>query len=155
MRKILVSECLFGGRTVRYDGGDVPLTDPVFLGWKAEGRLVPICPEVFGGLPTPRPDAQRRNDKVVTRAGDDVTDAFMKGAREALRLAFEEDVCFCIMKAQSPSCGGKLIYDGTFSGNKVPGNGLAAELLKEAGFVIFDETEMADAAALLFELESV
>jgi len=149
MRKILVSECLFGDRTVRYDGVDVPLLDPVFLGWKAEGRLVPVCPEVFGGLATPRPDAQRRNDRVVTRAGDDVTDAFMKGAREALRLALEENVCFCIMKSRSPSCGGKLIYDGTFSGNKVPGNGLAAELLKTAGFVIFDETEIADAAALL------
>ena len=145
MRKILVSECLYGDRVVRYDGGNVPLLDPVFLKWKTEGRLIPICPEVFGGLPTPRPDAQRRGGGVFTGNGDDVTAAFLKGAEEALRLARAENVCFCIMKADSPSCGSKEIYDGTFTGEKMPGQGLAVELLREAGFTVFDETEISAA----------
>jgi len=147
MRKILVSECLYGGRIVRYDGGDVPLLDPVFLKWKEEGRLVPICPEVFGGLPTPRPDAQRRGEGVFTGAGADVTEEFRKGAEEALRLAQSENVCFCVMKADSPSCGSKEIYDGSFSGVKITGMGLATEMLRDAGLIVFDEDDMAEAAA--------
>ena len=150
--KILVSECLYGGRVVRYDGGDVPLLDPVFLKWKEEGRLVPVCPEVFGGLPTPRPDAQRKGDKVITCEGVDVTVPFLKGAEEALRLAKAEDVCFCIMKADSPSCGSKEIYDGTHTGNKCPGQGLTVELLRNAGFTVFDEEDVAEAAELLSKL---
>ena len=153
LKKILVSECLFGGRTVRYDAVDVPLLDPVFLKWKEEGRLVPVCPEVFGGLPTPRPDAQRRDGGVFTGAGADVTDPFLKGAKEALRLAREEGVCFCIMKADSPSCGSKQIYDGTFTDTKAPGQGLAVELLREAGFTVFDENDIPAAEKLLAELE--
>ena len=153
MRKILVSECLYGGRTVRYDGVDVPLENPVFVKWKEEGRLVPVCPEVFGGLPMPRPDAQRRGDRVVTGNGNDVTEPFRLGAEEALRLAREEDVCFCIMKADSPSCGSKEIYDGTFTDNKVAGQGLAVELLRAAGFTVFDEEDIPAAADLLATFE--
>jgi uncharacterized protein YbbK (DUF523 family) len=80
MKKILVSECLYGGRVVRYDGGEVPCADPRFLKWKEEGRLIPICPEVFGGLPTPRPDSQRVGDKVKTGTGKDVTKEYTSGA---------------------------------------------------------------------------
>jgi len=152
-RKILVSECLYGGRVVRYDGGDVPLLDPEFLKWKEDGRLVPICPEVFGGLPTPRPDAQRRGGRIVTGAGADVTGPFMKGAEEALRLARAEDVCFCVMKADSPSCGSKEIYDGSFTDKKCPGQGLAVEMLRAAGYTVFDEEDMEEAATLLADLD--
>jgi uncharacterized protein YbbK (DUF523 family) len=148
MKKILVSMCLFGDRIVRYDGEDIPLLDPVFLRWKEEGRLVPVCPEVFGGLPVPRPGAQRSENGVFTEEGADVTQAYLAGAKEALRLALANDVCFCIMKSGSPSCGSKMIYDGTFSGNKVVGQGLAAELLRNAGFTVFDETDMDEAAAM-------
>jgi uncharacterized protein YbbK (DUF523 family) len=149
MKKILVSACLFGGRPVRYDGAAVPCRHPLFLRWKEEGRLVPICPEVFGGLPTPRPPAQRRGAGVFTGSNIDVTAAYRKGADEALRLAGEHDVVCAIMKEFSPSCGSKMIYDGTFSGKKIAGNGLAAEGLKEAGFVVFDEDEIDLAAKLL------
>ena len=149
MRKILVSECLYGDRVVRYDGGEVPLLDPIFLKWKEEGRLIPFCPEVFGGLPTPRPDAQRRGDGVFTRDGADVTVEFRKGAEGALRIALDEDVCFCIMKSDSPSCGSKEIYDGSFSGNKTPGEGLTVEMLRNAGFTVFDESEIEEAADIL------
>ncbi|MDR3364681.1 MAG: DUF523 domain-containing protein [Clostridiales Family XIII bacterium] len=154
LRKILASECLCGDRVVRYDGGRVPLAHPVFIQWKEEGRIVPICPEVFGGLPTPRPDSQRRGGGVFTGAGDDVTSWYAKGAEEALRLAREHDVAFAVLKEGSPSCGSKQIYDGSFSGKKIPGNGLAAEYLKNAGFTVFDEDEIAEAAALLAKLEA-
>jgi uncharacterized protein YbbK (DUF523 family) len=152
MKKILVSECLYGGRTVRYDGVDVPCEDRVFLKWKAEGRLVKVCPEVEGGLPVPRPDAQRVGDRVMTGAGKDVTKEYVKGAEEALRLARAHDVAFAIMKLDSPSCGSRLIYDGTFTGNKTPGQGLAVQYLREAGFTVFGEEELPEAEALLAQV---
>ena len=152
MKKILVSECLYGDRTVRYDAVDVPCMHPLFIKWKEEGRLVPICPEVFGGLPTPRPDSQRRGEGVYTGRGDDVTAEYAKGAIEALRLAKEYEVVFAIMKESSPSCGSKEIYDGSFTGTKIPGNGLASEMLKNAGFTVFDEDEIDDAAKMLSDL---
>jgi len=145
---------LYGGRVVRYDGGHLPLLHAVFIKWKEEGRLIPICPEVFGGLPTPRPDAQRKNDGVFTGAGLNVTAEFRKGAKEALRLAREYDVCFCIMKADSPSCGSDRIYDGSFSGKKIPGQGLTVEMLRNAGYTVFDESGLEEAATFLAKLES-
>lgn len=154
MKKILVSECLFGGRVVRYDAGMVEETHPLFLKWKEEGRLIPVCPEVFGGLPTPRPDAQRCGEKIMNKAGQDVTEEFTVGAREALRLAKEEDVLFCIMKQHSPSCGSKEIYDGTFTDTIVPGQGLAVEMLRDAGFKVFGEEDMEEAAAYLAKHEA-
>lgn len=153
MKKILVSACLYGHH-VRYDDGDVPCLDERFLKWKEEGRLVPICPEVFGGLPTPRPDAQRVGDKVLTGAGADVTEEFMKGALESVRLAKEHDVAFAIMKQDSPSCGSKYIYDGTFTDTKIPGQGLSVELLRKEGFVVFDEDEIDEAEKLLQQVEA-
>ena len=149
MLKILTSECLYGGRVVRYDGGKVPETHPTYLKWKEEGRLIPICPEVFGGLPTPRPDSQRQGDKVVARTGADVTAEYTKGAVEAVRLAKENNVAFCIMKQKSPSCGSKLIYDGTFTGTKIPGQGLTVQMLRDAGFQVFAEEHIEEAEAYL------
>ena len=153
MLKILTSECLYGGRIVRYDGGEVPETHPTYLKWKEEGRLIPICPEVFGGLPTPRPDSQRIGDRVVACTGPDVTEEYTKGALEAVRLAKENDVAFCIMKQDSPSCGSKTIYDGTFTDTIIPGQGLAVEMLRDAGFKVFAEEDMDEAAAYLESLE--
>ena len=153
MRKILVSECLYGGRPVRYDGGEKAETDQVFLKWKEEGRLVPVCPEVFGGLPIPRPEAQRIGDRVMNIEGKDVTEAYQRGAAEALRLAKEHDSAFCILKQGSPACGSRMIHDGTFSGRKIPGQGVAAELLRGAGFTVFGEDQMDEAAACLAQLE--
>ena len=152
MIKILVSECLYGGRIVRYDGGDVTEKHPTFVKWKEEGRLIPICPEVFGGLPTPRPDSQRVGDKVIACTGPDVTEEYTKGALEAVRLALENEVAFAIMKQDSPSCGSKFIYDGTFTDTKIPGQGLAVQKLREAGVKIFAEEDIDEAEAYLEEL---
>ena len=115
---------------------------------------MPICPEVFGGLPIPRPDSQRIGDKVKTGAGKDVTAEYTKGAKEALRLAQENDVAFAIMKQDSPSCGSKFIYDGTFTDTKKEGQGLAVEYLRNAGFTVFGEEDIAEAEKLLNKLES-
>jgi uncharacterized protein YbbK (DUF523 family) len=149
MKKILVSECLYGGRAVRYDGAYIPVTDARFLRWKEEGRLIPICPEVFGGLPTPRPDAQRVGDRVRTGSGKDVTREYAAGAEEALRLAREHAVAFAILKQDSPSCGSKQIYDGSFSGTKKAGQGLAAEYLRNAGFKVLGEEDLDEAARMI------
>ena len=154
MKKILVSECLYGGRIVRYDANDVTETNPIFLKWKEEGRLIPICPEVFGGLPTPRPDSQLVEGKVMTGAGADVTAEYTAGAEEALRLAKENDVVFAVMKQDSPSCGSKFIYDGTFTDTKIPGQGLAVEYLRNAGFKVFAEEDLEEALAYLEEAEA-
>jgi len=140
-KKILVSACLLGHK-VRYDNGDVPCLDPRFLKWYEEGRLVHICPEVVGGLPTPRPDAQRQGDRVVTGAGADVTAEFERGAQASLELAKQHDVALAILKQDSPSCGSLFIYDGTFTDTKMPGQGTTAELLRKNGFKVFGEDQL-------------
>lgn len=155
MKKILVSECLYGGRIVRYDAGDVAARDPRFLKWKEEGRLVPICAEVLGGLPIPRPASQRVGDKVLTGAGADVTAEYTAGAMEVVRLAKLHNVAFALMKQDSPSCGSRFIYDGTFTGAKIPGQGLVVELLRNAGFKVFSEEDLDEAEAYLSVLDNL
>jgi uncharacterized protein YbbK (DUF523 family) len=150
MKKILVSACLYGDKC-RYDEGDVSFDDPTFLKWKAEGRLVKICPEVYGGLKTPRPDSQIRGERVLARTGQDVTEEYKKGAKEAVRLAEENQVVCCIMKQRSPSCGSKIIYDGTFTGSKIKGEGIAVRKLRKAGFKVFGEEDMEEVKSFIDE----
>jgi len=152
LKKILVSGCLYGWHC-RYDAVDCPCLDERFIMWKNEDRLISICPEVFGGLPTPRPDSQRVKDKVISCTSLDVTKEYEIGAKEALRLAKENNVICCIMKQDSPSCGSKYIYDGKFTDTKIEGNGRATELLKEAGFKVFDENQIDEVEKLLLEKE--
>lgn len=155
MQKILVSACLYGD-LVRYDGCSAPCLDERFIKWKAEGRLVPVCPEVFGGLPIPRPASQRSGHQIIDHNGADVTKEFTLGALEAVRLAKAFNVAFAIMKSKSPSCGSKMIYDGSFTGHLVDGEGLAVEYLRKAGFTILDENELDLAEDLLTKsLDSV
>lgn len=151
MRKILVSQCLYGGEVVRYDGKSRALTDARFLKWKEEGRLIPICPEVVGGLTVPRVDAQRQGNKIITRDGQDVTEEYMAGALKAARLAEKHDVLCAILKEKSPSCGCHVIYDGTFGGGLIEGEGLTAEILRKAGIRTFSEDELSDVELLIEE----
>ncbi len=154
MRKILVSQCLYGGEPVRFTGhDDIIVQDPRFNKWRDEGRLVPICPEVFGGLPTPRTGAQRSGDKVIDLNGKDVTKEYLKGVKEALRLAEENDVICCIMKEASPSCGSSLIYDEKRE-NIIVGQGITVENLRNAGFKVFSEYEMSDAEEFINKYET-
>ena len=142
MKKILVSECLYGGRIVRYDGKEKTLDDPLFLKWKSEGRLIPVCPEVLAGLPIPRARAERSGSQVITIEGADVTAAFHKAGELVLDAAKASDVVFVIFKENSPSCGVRSIYDGTFSGAKTNGTGVTSEYLQAAGYKVFNEDEL-------------
>jgi uncharacterized protein YbbK (DUF523 family) len=147
LKKILVSACLCGD-PCRYDGKAVPCDDPNFLRWLEEGRFVQVCPEVLAGLGVPRGESQRKADRVVTVDGRDVTDAFLEGAAATLALAKQEDVAFCILKQRSPSCGSSMIHDGTFSGVKIPGQGITTELLRNVGFLVVGEDQMEEAIIL-------
>lgn len=137
---ILVSACLLG-EACRYDGATVPCAEVKALGKFHE--LVPVCPEQLGGLPTPRTPSEIQPDgRVADRAGTDLTDAFEVGARKAVALARQRGCMQAILKSRSPSCGVRQIYDGTFSGNIIPGRGVAAARLADAGIELFDETDL-------------
>ncbi|GAA4103740.1 DUF523 domain-containing protein [Actinomadura miaoliensis] len=167
MEKILVSACLLGSR-VRYDGGAKRVDDRLLERWREEGRLVSFCPEVSGGLPVPRPPAEIVGSgpsadgtavldgtaQVVTDAGTDVTESFVRGARLALEAARRSGARLAILKEGSPSCAGHRIYDGTFSGTTTPGVGVTTALLERAGVRVFNEDELQSAAAYLEELEN-
>lgn len=152
MKKILTSACLCGHR-VRYDGKAMTCEESIFKKWGDEGRLVPFCPEIMGGLPVPRGEAQRRGDVVLTRSGDDVTAEFICGAKKALEMAKSLDIAFILLKHKSPSCGSTKIYDGTFSGVLIDGQGVTAEILSKAGYKIFDETRLQEAEIYLKNIE--
>ena len=137
--KLLISACLLG-RNCKYNGGNnyVPRVEEL----KERFDLVPVCPECSGGLPIPRSPSERVGEKVLSKTGADVTAAFQRGAAEALAAAQREGVPRAVLKERSPSCGCGSIYDGTFTGAVVPGNGLAAELLLRHGVEIFGESRL-------------
>jgi uncharacterized protein YbbK (DUF523 family) len=161
MEKILVSRCLLGHR-VRYDGGAHGPFDLLGV-WQAAGRIVPLCPEVAGGLPTPRPPAEIPGGQggavldgrvpVVTAGGEDVTEAFVAGAEAALELIARHGIRLAVLKARSPSCGNLENYDGSFSGTRVVGEGVTAAALKRVGIAVFNETELVEAQRFLAALE--
>ncbi len=142
MKKILVSQCLYGDKPVRYDGKTKEERDPRFIRWKEENRLIPVCPEVDGGLPVPRTDAQRIGDQVITRDGRDVTKEYRRGAEIALERALQEEVLCAVLKEKSPSCGSNKVYDGTFEGNLIDGQGITVQMLREAGVRVYSEEEL-------------
>lgn len=140
---ILVSACLCG-TNCKYSGGNNLNSEVLQL--LAEGKAIPVCPEQLGGLATPRPTAEisggtgedvlEGRAEVRTSSGVDVTDNFTRGARETLSIAKAAGVREAILKAKSPSCGCGLIYDGTFSGRLVEGNGVTAEILIRNGIIV-------------------
>ena len=108
----------------------------------AEGQALPVCPEQLGGLTTPRVPAEMIGNKVIRKDGVDVTEAFQRGAREALKLAQMVGAKTAILKAKSPSCGCGKIYDGSFSGMLVDGDGVFADLCKKDGIRVKTEEEI-------------
>jgi len=163
MQKILVSACLLGEK-VRYDGGDCR-QGGLLEQWQREGRIIPLCPEVAGGLPIPRPAAEinngdadsvlRGNNRVQRESGTDVTDAFVEGAEKALALCIKHKVQIAVLKEGSPSCGVTRVNDGTFCKHKVSGTGVTTKLLQRHAIVVFSEEQLSDALQRLTELESV
>lgn len=131
--KILVSSCLLG-LNCKYNGGNNYSKE--IDEYLKDYEVIPICPEIMGGLPTPRIASERLGDKVITKDGKDVTEQYKKGAEECLYLAQKYDVKKALLKLRSPSCGIGKIYDGTFTHTLVDGNGVAAELLKKNGIEI-------------------
>lgn len=136
--KILVSACLLGVHC-KYSGGSNHVSGMAEALQAAGHTLVPVCPEVYGGLPTPRTPAERVGEKVLAKDGRDVTAQYQKGAAAALQLAQLTGCTAAVLKANSPSCGCGTIYDGTFSGHKICGNGVTAEVLLAAGLAVYNE----------------
>ena len=131
--KILVSSCLLG-LNCKYDGGNNYSEEiDEFL---KDYDVIPICPEIMGGLPTPRVPSEVLGDKVVNKEGIDVTPQFNKGAEEVLFLAKKYNIKKALLKAKSPSCGNGQIYDGTFSHTLIEGDGVTTKLLKENGIEV-------------------
>ncbi len=137
---ILVSACLLGVRC-NHLGKASPSEAVAAL--SAHNRLVPICPEVVGGLPTPRPAAELQPDgSVRTADGKDVTDAYRRGAEAAVALARATGAKEAVLKARSPSCGCHEVYDGTFTRTKVAGEGVTARALREAGLRVRSDEDL-------------
>lgn len=164
MQYVLVSACLLG-QAVRYNGGDKRCDDDILQRWLREGRVVPICPEVAGGLPVPRPPAEIAGGaggrkvleglaRVVDGNGKDVSVHFVDGAERALQVAGSRGVRVAILKEGSPSCGSSYSYDGSFSGTRVPLPGVTTARLQRAGVAVYNETQLALADALLRRLEA-
>lgn len=137
--KLLVSACLLG-ENCRYSGGNNYSPAVAALGERYE--LIPVCPEVLGGLPTPRPPAERTGERVTARDGTDVTAAFRLGAERALETALAQGITRAVLKERSPSCGSGQIYDGAFTGRVIPGQGVTAELLSARGVAVYGESRI-------------
>ena len=139
--KLLISRCLLG-EPCRYDGASKPLPAETLQALRSRYILVPVCPEVLGGLDTPRTPSERQGSRVVTATGEDVTAQYRRGARLALEAAQRERVSAALLKERSPSCGKGEIYDGSFSKTLIAGNGVTAEKLLNLGFAVYGESEI-------------
>ena len=138
---ILVSACLLGVRC-NHVGGASPSAAVGRLA--ADADLVPVCPEVAGGLPVPRPAAELQPDGTVrTRDGEDVTDAYHRGAATAVAAARASGARLAVLKARSPSCGCDEVYDGSFTRTRVPGDGVTARALRDAGLTVRSDEDVA------------
>ena len=134
----LISACLLG-TPCRYDGASRELSEKIARLMETN-TLIPVCPEILGGLPTPRPPAERQGEQVVSCEGRDVTEQYLRGAREVARLfrLFRADGV--ILKDRSPSCGTGGIYDGSFTSTLTGGEGVTAAYLRSLGIPVFPET---------------
>ena len=135
--RVLVSSCLLGAHC-RYNGEIKRCNEIDALIDAAE--IIPICPEIYGGLPTPRLPSERKNGMVCMKDGTDVTAQYARGAQEALKLADALGARCAVLKERSPSCGSGEIYDGTFTGTRVAGDGMTAELLKKNDIAVYGES---------------
>ncbi len=141
----IVSACL-AGIDCKYSGGNN--LDSEVLDLVKEGKAILVCPEQLGGLPTPRlPSEIVENEdgiKVVLENGEDITEEFLKGAKETLKIAKMMNIKKAILKSKSPSCGYGKVYDGSFSKTLKDGNGITAKLLEENGIEIIKKEKIYD-----------
>lgn len=142
--KLLVSACLLG-QNVKYDGWNNQIHSELFDKIISKCEVVAFCPEIEGGLSTPRAKAEIKSFdpiKVETIDNEDVTDAFEKGAQKLLTLCLQENITVALMKSKSPSCGNNLIYNGAFDGTLIEQSGVAVRLLLENGIEVFNEKQL-------------
>ena len=139
MEKLLISSCLIGNNT-KYNGKNNYIKEIEQLKLKYE--LIPICPEVLGGLSIPRDPSEINNDKVISINGRDVTKEFNIGANKALNVVLLNNIKYALLKDGSPSCGNTYIYDGTFKNNKIDGIGITTKLLKSHNIKIYNENNI-------------
>lgn len=157
--KILISACLLG-QPVRYNGKGLSLESDILKVWEASGMLVPLCPEVAAGFPTPRPpaeieigktgiDVEQGQAKIFEDTGLDVTDIFVQGAQIAVKTARDQGCKFALLTDGSPSCGSSFIYSGNHDGQKRDGIGIVTAVLQKAGVEVFAQHEIRKLAARL------
>lgn len=139
MEKIIISACLLG-ENVKYNG--LNNYNPLILKLKEKYELIPICPEVFGGLSIPRDPSEIKGNIVISSKGLDVTSNFNNGANKSLKIAIDNNIKIAILKDGSPSCGSSYIYDGTFNHKKINGLGITAKLFEENNIKIYSENEI-------------
>lgn len=139
MENIVVSACLLG-ENCKYNGGNNLCSELVKL--RDKYNLIPICPETFGGLKSPREPAEIFGNRILLKSGEDVTSEFCKGAKISLEIAKEHNCKYAILKERSPSCGVNFIYDGTFSNNIIKGMGITAKLLSDNCIMLLSENEI-------------
>lgn len=162
-KKILISACLLG-KKVRYNGKHSLCQHPILMQWQHEKRLIPLCPEIEGGLATPRPACEivgngggkavlQGKAHVMSFDGTLNTTAYLKGAKKALDLAIKHQIAMAILKARSPSCGNNFIYDGSFQRKIISGMGTTAALLTKHGIKIFNEEQLEEAIAYMDKIE--
>ena len=149
--KVLISACLLGDN-VKYSGGNNLTPELVTLLEKYNVKIVKICPECFAGLPIPRVPSEIREDKVFGKDGRDITEEFLTGAEKTYEVAKRKQVDFAILKERSPSCGNSFIYDGSFSGKVIQGQGLTARKLGKENIVIFSEENLKEIEKYLEKL---
>src|SRR3989304_8968989 len=163
MQFVLVSACLVG-EPVRYNGGKNRCNSTILQRWLREGRVVPVCPEVEGGLPVPRPAAEIAGGaggrkvlsgeaRVMNAKARDVSAEFIAGARHALQLAREKGIRIAVLKEGSPSCGSGSTHDGRVSRMRIQQPGVTAAMLQEAGIKVFSEEQLREADDLLMQIE--
>ncbi len=159
MDRILVSACLLGQK-VRYDGGSVPVAGDYLTCWQAQGRVLAFCPEMAGGLQTPRLPAEIEpladaeqvlagQARVLDAGGNDVSAAFVRGAEMARDRAVQQGCRFAVLTEKSPSCGTTRTYDGHFQGRLIAGQGITAAVLRAAGLRIYSQHQLDQLAAEL------
>jgi uncharacterized protein YbbK (DUF523 family) len=162
MEKILISACL-AGEGVRYDGSNAYINSPILRSWIIEKRLIPVCPEIAGGLKVPRAPAEiqygtgedvlLKRTKVITCDGNDISTEFIRGAQQGYLIARKNSVKIAVLKSRSPACGLGKVYNGSFSGILKPGNGVFASLLLQNRIKVFTETQLSQAYDYLNLLE--
>ena len=139
--KVIVSACL-AGDNCKYNGGNN--LNQKMMNFLQTHEIIKVCPEVLGGLPTPRPSAEIVDGQVMNTEGKNITKEFSLGAQKAFEIVQKENPDLIILQSRSPSCGIKQIYDGTFSGNKILGHGLFAELCIKAEYKVLDIEDIDD-----------